>query len=111
MFLADANSTTTTQWIVLIGVIVTAVGAYAGVRYGRSGKIRRTEAETLWDQNQREKDEMRSDIKELKATADALRAANEGLRQSHYDCKDELSAVRRELVEVKQRLARLEGST
>jgi hypothetical protein len=74
--------------LTFLGTVVVAAGGYAGVRYGRSGSIKQSDSVTLWAQNQSEKDEMRADIKELRASEDA--------------CKEELR-------EVKTRLEILEG--
>jgi predicted nuclease with TOPRIM domain len=70
---------------VLIGIVITAGGAFITAAYSKSGKIQRTEAEKLWEVNQNEKNEMREDIKNLKAQVEKQDETIVKLREENFD--------------------------
>lgn len=103
-----ADAPTSNQLWILLGVLITASGTFFAAVYGKSGRIARTEAETLWKQNQQEKEEMREDIKNLRLEVVAVNVRNATLVEDHYDCRTQLSEVRRENGDLKRRIEQLE---
>jgi septal ring factor EnvC (AmiA/AmiB activator) len=123
--IAEAGSGSAQVWT-FIGVFVVALGAFAGIKYQRSGKIKRSEAETLWQENNDLRGEMRQEIKDLKdevkthtntiteheATIRKLREENWTLRQDNYRMKRriaDLEPLVAKVAECEKRLRMLEG--
>jgi hypothetical protein len=98
------TDTATQVWIV-IGILITAVGGFVGIKYSKSGRIKRSEAETLWQENNELRGEMRQEIKDLKEevkthtqmittheeTIRKLREENWTLRQENFDLKRKIA--------------------
>jgi peptidoglycan hydrolase CwlO-like protein len=106
--LAAGNSPTSGQVWVLIGIVITAGGAFITAAYSKSGKIQRTEAEKLWEVNQNEKNEMREDIKNLKAQVEKQDETIVKLREQNFEHRSKLGDVQRENERLKRRIEQLE---
>lgn len=94
-FFAAVEPTSGQIWVFL-GILISVGGGLATVAYGKSGRIQRTEAEKLWEVNQKEKDEFRQDIKDLKALVSDQADTIVKLREEQFDCRSQLTDVKRE---------------
>lgn len=89
----------------LLGVIVTAVGAYLIARRKTSGSVATTEAETLWQQTNALLDRYKADVAEAEAETSALRVELEALRHEVAACRQETAELRAEASRLRTELA------